>query len=619
MMKVVLIFATCVLVAVTGELAHAQNGTVDGQSKIGSGVGGGPALDDEDVFGEDVAAIGDLDGNGVSELAVGARLDDDAGMDAGALYILFMKPDGTADPTKTKKHTTGADMDDNLGRGVAALGDLDNDGVPDVAVGAPGDDDGAITSGAVFIYFLNRDGSLKASQKISNTSGGLGITLDSLERFGWGMAGIGDLDGDGNEDLAVGTLDRGLVRLLFLNSNGTVKSVSEISDSVVQAGEEFGASIGNMGDLDGAGPSVLALVVGAKTESGPAPVFADNVGAAYILFLDSSGTVLSHQKIMDGLPIATRDEFGTRAVAVGDLDGDSVTELVVSAPGDDDGGDRKGALYVFFMNPDGSNNGFQKISATSGGLTLPAATLIRIGQGLAAPGDIDGDGTPDLVAGALDGSPFIGAVYTLFLEGFPDAGVLDALDGAGIDPATVPPAVLARLIIADQQGLLTVLGGNTTVADNLELLPNEAVVVGNGSTITGNIEGTGDNTVINAGLIEGNVENLANYHISDGGEMGTTTTNGNVENVDTVTASGVSLIKGNFVNTGMLIVLADGNLLVNGSVELTTALEVQADAVLHIGGNLICAPAPPFTIGIDDLTAMLTLNGNAEGGCAGLP
>ena len=93
---------------------------------------------------------------------------------------------------------------DEFGSSVAHLGDLDGDGVSDIAVGAPGDDDGGALRGAVWVLFLNTDGTVKSHQKISSTEGGFTGTLLGNNNFGGSLAAMGDMDGDGVGDLAVG-------------------------------------------------------------------------------------------------------------------------------------------------------------------------------------------------------------------------------------------------------------------------------------------------------------------------------------------------------------------------------------------------------------------------------
>ena len=119
--------------------------TVQSQQKISDGLGGLTAgsLDGYDYFGNAVASLGDLDGDGVPDLAVGARNDENTDSGEGAVYVLFLNSDGTVKRHQQKISdglgglTAGSlDGSDNFGSAVAGVGDLDGDGVPDIAVGA---------------------------------------------------------------------------------------------------------------------------------------------------------------------------------------------------------------------------------------------------------------------------------------------------------------------------------------------------------------------------------------------------------------------------------------------------------------------------------------------------
>ncbi len=182
-----------------------------GTQKISATAGGfAGTLDNGDEFGTSVAALGDLDGDSVGDLVVGARGDEDGGFSNNcAVWVLFMNADGTVKAHQKIRATAGGftgslDNGDEFGSSVAALGDVDGDSVGDLAVGAPGDDDGGSDRGAVWVLFLNADGTVKAHDKISATAGGFAGALDDGDSFGSSVAALGDSDGDGVGDLAVG-------------------------------------------------------------------------------------------------------------------------------------------------------------------------------------------------------------------------------------------------------------------------------------------------------------------------------------------------------------------------------------------------------------------------------
>ena len=160
------------------------------------------------MFGQAVARVGDLDGDGTPELAVAATRDDDGSPDVGAVWILFLRPDGTVRAHQKISATAGGfggalESGDGFGSTLVGPGDLDGDGVPDLIVGAGGDDDGGPDRGAGWILFLDRDGTVRDAQKISATVGGAVGTFADGDQWN-PTAALGDLDGDGGADVAWG-------------------------------------------------------------------------------------------------------------------------------------------------------------------------------------------------------------------------------------------------------------------------------------------------------------------------------------------------------------------------------------------------------------------------------
>jgi hypothetical protein len=325
-------------------------------------------LEDGDAFGWSSATCGDLDGDGIDELAVGATGDDDGGSNRGAVWILFLDSDG-----KVRDHQKISDLEGNFGgtladedlfgRSIVSLGDLDGDGVRDLAVGAAGDDDGGTERGAVWILFLDTDGTVKNEQKISDTAGGFTGTLIDHDGLGYSVTSPGDINNDGTRDLVVGAYlddtggafgaNRGAVWVLFMESTGMVENYQKISDTdggftgTLEDDDHFGASVTSRGDLNGDGtPDVI---VGADLDDDGGA----NRGAVWVLYLDSDGTVQDHRKISStagGFTSALSDDdsFGWSSYAPGDLDGNGTVDFVVGAPGDDDGGIDHGAAWVLF-------------------------------------------------------------------------------------------------------------------------------------------------------------------------------------------------------------------------------------------------------------------------------
>jgi hypothetical protein len=333
--------------------------------------------------------------------------------------------------------TLSADV--RFGHSLAHLGDIDGDGSTEIAIGTPRDDTGGQDVGAVWIVSLNPDGTVKQKGvpstpqvvKIGDNIGGFpdGL-LDADDEFGISLGTLPDLDGNGVPELAVGAhhddepvdQDAGAVYILFLAPDRTVHHVTKVGDDgtptsplLVAGGDLFGESVQYLGVV--AKQHVLA--VGA--------ILDNSKGAVWLIPIASSGTIAgTPKKIGDGIgglpfgTLLTLDRFGHSLAPIGDRDEDGTPDLAVGANNDDAGGVDAGAVYCCFLNGELTVKSFYKI--TEGQSGFPSSSLDDHDHfATVAPiGDFDGNGIDDLAVGAFNddtgGSLDAGSVWLLKLN-----------------------------------------------------------------------------------------------------------------------------------------------------------------------------------------------------------
>jgi hypothetical protein len=181
--------------------------------------------------GSAACTLGDLEGDGSIEVAVTLERGWDGWVRLGnSVIVLSIGKDGDV-----RWATTIGDGGRRSERALwfadalCSPGDLDGDGVAELAVGHSGIPDGGEYRGAVRIFFLSRNGSVRHEQRISDWEGGFEGLLFDDDRFGQALAAPGDVDQDGTADLLVAD-ERGLW-LLYLTPRGTVRAHREIRDS----------------------------------------------------------------------------------------------------------------------------------------------------------------------------------------------------------------------------------------------------------------------------------------------------------------------------------------------------------------------------------------------------
>jgi cysteine-rich repeat protein len=330
-----------------------------------------------DMFGASVAGAGDVNADGFADLVVGAPHASGAAADSGRLYLFLGAAtlDATADLV-----VDGQAAGDLFGTSVAAAGDLDADGFADVAVGAPGS--GAAAPGAGRAYVL-RGG--------TPPDGAFDMTLDGEaagDALGTAVSGAGDLDADGFADLAVGApgadgAGDAAGRVYVLLGRATLDTVADIVLEGSAAGDALGVAVAGAGDVNG--DSYEDLLAGADRSGGAA------TGAGRAL-LWLGGPVPGTTPALTPVGEASRDGFGAAVAAAGDGDGDGLADMLVGAPLNDAAGASAGRAYLLLgaAIPD---------SAVDSTMTGEAAGD-EFGRALAGVGDLDGDGYHDYAVGA---------------------------------------------------------------------------------------------------------------------------------------------------------------------------------------------------------------------------
>ena len=372
-----------------------------------------------DRFSRDHDQAGDINGDGIIDLVIGARSDDDSATDAGAVYIVFLNNDGTVQSNQKISALEGGFNETLLqnnffGYGVAGIGDYNGDGIPDIAASAP-----SSSNTALYTIFLNSDGTVK--DYIKNP----GVIAQ-------GLTAIGDINNDGRIDLVacdpnsdVGGTNKGAINIIFLDESGYV-----LDDDTVTINEEsggFGLGLENndkfggievamLGDIDNDG--TLELAVGAFGSDG-------GKGAIWMLSLNSTTyNVESKLKITEGLngfidsltnganPNGTEGaSFGHALCKVGDLNGDGVPDLMTGANQQEEGWG-----YILYLNPDKTVKTFTRMNNTDGGFGFEFPEEDRFSRSISFLGDLRGDGTIAVNYGAGAGAGSAGALYMLFFK-----------------------------------------------------------------------------------------------------------------------------------------------------------------------------------------------------------
>jgi hypothetical protein len=320
--------------------------TLDGSLASADAVFDGEASSDN--AGAAVAAAGDVDGDGLPDLLIGAPEEGSAHTQGGAGYLFLGPVTGSWSLADADGKFRAEAASDHLGGALTGVGDTNGDGYDDMLIGARDEDEAGSASGAAYLMLGDTTSGWSALSLSMSAADAKLMGNEAGVGAGEGLHGPGDLDGDGCSELLIGAwnadFDSGRIHLLYGPVAGTL-DLGAVSDTTWQgsgAYQKLGFVI-TSGDFDADG--IPDLLTGLPDRNSGA----SNAGSAGLLYGPWGAGTLDFDDVADGWVNGTSaDQHTGFAVAAGDLDGDGKDDVIVGSPDDDTAATNGGMVSVVF-------------------------------------------------------------------------------------------------------------------------------------------------------------------------------------------------------------------------------------------------------------------------------